>query len=144
MIEITPTDMKDLEEISEIEKAIFSRPWSRDGFRMSVEAKNTVYLTARLDGEIAGYCGMLQCMDEAEITNVAVKEDCRNKGVAYAMLQDLLRRGQECGVQAFTLEVRKSNAAAIALYEKLGFVNCGIRKNFYEKPTEDAIIMWKR
>lgn len=143
MIEIMETSLEDLEAIAQIERQIFSRPWSRDGFEASVMADNTVYLTARLDGEIAGYCGMIWCMDEAEITNVAVKETCRKKGVAIAMLQKLLACGNAHDVRSFILEVRKSNVAAIALYEKLGFKKCGVRKNFYEKPTEDAIIMWK-
>ena len=144
MIEIKETTIEDLAEIAEIEQAIFSRPWSKDGFEASVCAGNTVYLTARLEGKIAGYCGMIECLGEAEITNVAVKEECRNKGIAYAMLKELLKRGQEQGTDAFTLEVRQSNMAAISLYKKLGFIECGIRKNFYEKPVENAIIMWKR
>ena len=75
---------------------------------------------------------------------MAVKESCRRRGVAETMLAELIKRGAARGVTAFTLEVRRSNAGAIALYEKLGFVNCDIRRNFYEKPAEDAVIMWKR
>lgn len=143
-LEITDMSMEDLEAVTAIEREIFSMPWSRSGFEASVNAKNTVYLTARLDKETVGYCGMLCCMDEAEITNVAVRESARRLGVARAMLGELLRRGQEDGVQTFLLEVRKSNQAAISLYEKLGFQTCGIRKHFYEKPPEDAVVMWKQ
>ena len=144
MIEIAGMQMEDLAEVAAIEKSIFSQPWSENGFAASLQSKDTLYLTARLDGTIAGYCGFLQSFDEADITNVAVKESCRRRGVAETMLAELIKRGAARGVTAFTLEVRRSNAGAIALYEKLGFVNCDIRRNFYEKPAEDAVIMWKR
>lgn len=144
MIEIAAMRPEDLPEVSALEQEIFSRPWSKDGFEASLRAKNTIYLTARLDGGLAGYCGMIYCMDEAEITNVAVRECCRRKGVASAMLRELIERGNSRGVESFLLEVRKSNAPAIALYTALGFTECGIRKKFYEKPVEDAVIMWKR
>ncbi len=144
MIEITQTQERDLNEIAQIERAIFSLPWSRDGFAASIASEHTVYLTARLDGTIAGYCGMTCCLDEGSITNVAVKQEYRRKGIACAMLRELLKEGQKRGVSAFTLEARQSNAAALALYQKLGFQICGVRKNFYERPIEDAVIMWKR
>lgn len=144
MIEIAEMQMGDLTEVALIEKSIFSQPWSENGFAASLQSKDTLYLVARLDGELAGYCGLLQSLDEADITNVAVKENCRRRRVAEAMLTELIRRGAARGIGAFTLEVRRSNAGAIALYEKLGFINCGIRRNFYEKPAEDAVIMWKR
>lgn len=144
MIEIRDMDMQDLEQVTEIEREIFSLPWSRHGFEVSVNSRNTVYLTARISGRIVGYCGMLCCMDEAEITNVAVRELFRRQGVARAMLTELLKRGETRGIRGFTLEARVSNRAAISLYEKLGFVSAGVRKNFYEKPREDAVIMWRR
>ena len=87
---------------------------------------------------------MCQVLEEADITNVAVDVPFRGRGIGFLMLQELMRIGRERGVEAFTLEVRQSNQAAISLYERLGFENCGIRKNFYEKPTEHAVIMWKR
>lgn len=144
MMEITEMQPEDLQEVAAIEKSIFSQPWSENGFAASLQSKDTLYLAVRLDGELAGYCGLLQSFDEADITNVAVKESCRRQKVAETMLAELLRRGSMRGIRAFTLEVRRGNAGAIALYEKLGFENCGIRRNFYEKPVEDAVIMWKR
>lgn len=144
MIEVKAMERQDLEQVEAIERATFSMPWSEKGFLDSMRMPGALYLTARLDGRIAGYCGMLQCMDEAEITNVAVRADCRRAGVAHGMLQCLLEQGAERGVRTFILEVRRGNKAAISLYEKLGFETCGTRKNFYEKPREDAIVMWKR
>ncbi|MDE7046332.1 MAG: ribosomal protein S18-alanine N-acetyltransferase, partial [Acetatifactor sp.] len=101
-------------------------------------------LVALADGEVAGCCGMTNICQEGNIDNVVVAERFRNRGIACAMLKSLIAAGEEAGITAFTLEVRVSNAAAIHLYEKLGFVSEGIRPRFYEKPTEDARIMWKR
>lgn len=144
MPEIREMRAADLPEVVKIEESIFSVPWSKRAFESSLNEENTIYLVSIVDGEIAGYCGLLCVLDEGDITNVAVKDSFRKRGVASRMLQELLDRASKRGITAFTLEVRESNAAAIALYEKLGFENCGIRKNFYEKPTENAVIMWKR
>ena len=96
------------------------------------------------DGSIAGYIGMLCVLDEGEITNVAVAEGFRRQGIGERLLSSLLQAGRKEGVDSFTLEVRESNSSARRLYRKLGFQEEGIRRNFYEKPTEDAILMWKR
>ena len=135
---------EDLDEVCRIEAENFSEPWSRNGFLDSMKEPGTCYLTVLAEGSVVGYCGMLQVLDEADITNVAVDGRYRSQGIGFAMLSRLMEYGKERGVAAFTLEVRQSNAAAIRLYEKLGFENCGIRKNFYAKPTENAVIMWKR
>ena len=139
---VRPMEAGDLDQVALIERETFSLPWSREGFRASLEQEGTIYLTA-LDeaGRVAGYCGMTCSFDEAEITNVAVAAHCRRRGVARAMLEELLRRGKLVGVARFVLEVRVSNAPAIALYESLGFVCLGIRKQFYQRPIEDAAIM---
>lgn len=144
MLEIREMQTGDLERVAEIEKSIFSMPWSAKGFADSMEQDCTLFLTAVWDGEIAGYCGMFQSFDEADITNVAVAEKSRGRGIAQAMLKELMKKGKERGIAAYTLEVRVGNAAARRLYEKLGFETAGIRRNFYEKPVEDAVIMWKR
>lgn len=143
MLEIRKMQMEDLDEVAEVEKSIFSQPWSKKGFADAIGQEAALYLTARVNGRLAGYCGLLQSLDEADITNVAVAEVFRNQGVASAMLNELIRCGQEGGILNFTLEVRAKNAAALHLYEKLGFVSVGIRPGFYEKPREDAVIMWK-
>lgn len=81
---------------------------------------------------------------EGNITNVVIAPEARNQGIGCGMLRHLLKEGEREGLKAFTLEVRVSNAAAIHVYEKLGFVAEGIRPGFYEKPAEDAMIFWKR
>lgn len=133
----------DLSQVCAIEEATFSMPWSRKSFQDTLSYYHTLFLVAELGGEIAGYCGCYQSLEEAEITNVAVKEKLRGQGIGKMLLAELMRLGREQGAFAYTLEVRVSNQAAIHLYESLGFVSFGIRKNFYEKPKEDAMIMWR-
>ncbi|MDO4522078.1 MAG: ribosomal protein S18-alanine N-acetyltransferase [Eubacteriales bacterium] len=134
----------DLSQVCCIENVIFSQPWSRKGFLDSMNSMDTLYLSVYFDGKVVGYCGFLQSFEEADITNVAVDEAYRGRGIARSMLTELMHRGEQRGITAFTLEVRESNRAALHLYESLGFENCGIRKNFYEKPQENAVIMWRR
>ena len=81
---------------------------------------------------------------EGDVSNVAVYEEHRGKHIATALMQELLRVGEEKGIRDFTLEVREQNQPAIRLYEHAGFVSEGIRPNFYDKPKDNAVIMWKR
>lgn len=135
---------EDLAQVTEIEKRIFSVPWSYESFQKAMETEENLYFTAELDGKVAGYCGMWRSFEEGDIVNVAVAEEYRRRGIARAMLTQLLAEAEKEGITAFTLEVRKSNEAALGLYEALGFSSAGIRPGFYEKPREDAVIMWKR
>lgn len=132
----------DVLEVAALERQIFSLPWSEKGFLDSLNSPDTLYLTVRKDRRLIGYCGFLQSLDEADITNVAVSEEFRGRGVGYQMLKTLMDEGRQRGVKRYTLEVRISNASALRLYEKLGFSSVGVRKNFYELPKEDAVIMW--
>ena len=134
---------EDAAEAAAIEAGIFSIPWSENGFRTSIISPDTLYLCVRDGGSMIAYCGLLQSFDEADITNVAVREEYRSLGVGRAMLEALMEGGKERGISRFTLEVRVGNRAALNLYESLGFVSAGIRKNFYDRPKEDAVIMWK-
>lgn len=143
-MEIRQLQEEDIEPLSRIEAESFSMPWSPQDFRDLLDRDYCIYLVALAEGEVAGCCGMTNICREGNIDNVVVAERFRNRGVARAMLEELIRMGGEAGITAFTLEVRVSNAAAIHLYERLGFVSEGIRPGFYEKPTEDAMIMWKR
>ncbi len=143
-IEIRKLQEEDIEPLSRIEAESFSKPWSPQDFRDLLGRDYCVYLVALAEGEVAGCCGMTNICQEGNIDNVVVAERFRNRGIARIMLEELIRTGGESGITAFTLEVRVSNAAAIRLYERLGFVSEGIRPGFYEKPTEDAMIMWKR
>ena len=133
----------DLDQVCAIEEETFSMPWSRKSFQDTISYYHTLFLVAELDGEIAGYCGCYQSLEEAEITNIAVRRQLRGHGIGRRLLTELMRLGKEQGAFAYTLEVRVSNQAAIHLYESLGFVSFGIRKNFDERPREDAMIMWR-
>ena len=133
----------DLDQVCAIEEETFSMPWSRKSFQDTISYYHTLFLVAELDGEIAGYCGCYQSLEEAEITNIAVRRQLQGHGIGRRLLMELMRLGKEQGAFAYTLEVRVSNQAAIHLYESLGFVSFGIRKNFYERPREDAMIMWR-
>lgn len=143
-IEIRQLREEDIGPLSRIEAEAFSMPWSPEDFHDLLKRDYCMYLVALADGEVAGCCGLRNICQEGNIDNVVVAERFRNKGIACAMLKELLARGERAGITAFTLEVRVSNAAAIHLYKKLGFASVGIRPHFYEKPTEDAEIMWRR
>ncbi|MCM1540185.1 MAG: ribosomal protein S18-alanine N-acetyltransferase [Blautia sp.] len=143
-IEIRQLQEEDIESLSRIESESFSMPWSPQDFRDLLTRDYCTYLVALADGEVAGCCGMTNVCQEGNIDNVVVAERFRNRGIASAMLERLIATGEQAGIDAFTLEVRVSNAAAIHLYEKFGFVSEGIRPRFYEKPMEDAMIMWRR
>lgn len=135
---------EDMEALSKIEAENFSMPWSKESFQELKSIDYTHYLVAKLNGEVIGGCGLWNAAGDGNITNVVVRKDKRGKGYATKMLEQLLSDGKAMGVNAFTLEVRVSNEPAIALYKKLGFVSEGIRPGFYDKPKEDAMILWKR
>lgn len=141
-MKIRPMVNKDLEQVCDIEQDTFSEPWSYNSFSTSIAAKDNTYLVAEENGEVLGYCGMWGSIDEGQITNVAVKKSHRGKKIGHRLVKTLIDYGKEDGFSAFTLEVRKGNVAARKLYENLGFTDSGTRKNFYSKPTEDAVIMW--
>ena len=119
-------------------------PWSADSFLEMINKEDARYYVAERDGQLVGGCGVLMIAGEGNITNVVIAPEARNEGIGTGMLRHLMAEGDKEGLCAYTLEVRVSNAAAIHVYEKLGFVSAGIRPGFYEKPAEDAMIFWKR
>lgn len=143
-IEIRELRNEDTAALAKIEAETFSMPWSENAFRELLNHSYCRYLVALVDGQVAGCCGYMDICHEANIDNVVVAEQFRNRGIARAMLETLLAAGDAEGVEAYTLEVRVSNGAAIHLYEKCGFRSEGIRPGFYDRPKEDAVIMWKR
>lgn len=134
----------DLSGVAELERQYFSMPWSEKQLRESLENPDYLFLVLELEGKIAGYAGLVRAGDEGDITNVVLAEECRGRGFGKLLVRTLLEEGKRRGIRDFTLEVRVSNTPAIHVYEALGFVKEGVRKRFYEKPTEDAWIMWKR
>ena len=136
---IVPMVERHLDALERIERACFHAPWRADMLRE--ELGKGIFLVAERDGAAVGYVGCQIVLDEGYITNVAVSPDCRRQGVARALLDELKARAVQAGLSFVTLEVRASNAPAIALYEGAGFVRVGVRKNFYTAPTEDAVLM---
>lgn len=143
-IQIRKMTEKDVPQVAALEAVNFSMPWSEKAFYEQLENKNALYMIAENAEKILGVCGLMESFGEADICNVSVEKSIRNQGIATMMLESLLEEGAKRGINAFTLEVREGNAPAIHLYEKLGFVQEGIRPGFYERPKEDAVIMWKR
>lgn len=124
-----------------LEKMYFSVPWSEQSLREAAAREGNIYVVAEENGEILGYAGAWGVFGEADITNVCVREDSRKKGIGEKLLRFLMQEGSKEDIGTFFLEVRESNSGAIALYEKIGFRRVGIRKNFYEKPVENGIVM---
>lgn len=141
MIVIRTMSERDSSAVWELEKKCFSVPWSEESIRAMFSEKGYWNLTARDDGSLVGYIGMKAVLDEADITNVVVDPDRRRQGIGKMLLRGLLAKAGDMGIRRIFLEVRVSNTAARALYEQAGFRTVDVRKNYYEKPKEDAYIM---
>lgn len=134
-------EIDDLDQVMPIEKDCFSVPWTREGFFTFLTRKDSMFLVAEEKGEILGYCGILMVLDEADVTNVAVRKDRRKEGIGAFLMKSLILLAEEQGITIFHLEVRESNAPARRLYERLGFFTDGLRRNYYSDPEEDAVLM---
>ena len=144
-VSIVPMTADHLDELAELERRCFSVPWSRNMLAEELDNALSAFLVA-LDesGAVAGYAGLQVVLDEGNILNVAVRPDCRRQGVAGKLLQVFLDFAQGNQLSLLTLEVRASNYPAIALYGSRGFREAGRRRNYYEHPREDALIMTRR
>ena len=130
-------------QIAGLEKLCFSDPWSERSIASELENKLAFWLVATEGETVAGYIGSQTVMDETDMMNVAVHPDFRRQGIAEALVNGLVAHLKTIGSRCLTLEVRASNAPAIALYEKLGFSEIGRRRNYYRNPREDALILRK-
>ena len=140
--DIIPMTADHLDQVAEIEQICFSDPWSRRMLSEHLENECAATLVAITpDGTILGYAGLLVVLDEGYITNVAVRPEYRRQGIAGELLRVFHRFAEGNKMAFLTLEVRDSNASARALYAKHGFKEVGVRKNYYDHPKEDAIIM---
>ena len=144
-VKIVPMAAEHLDRLEQLERMCFSRPWSKKMLAEELDNQCAAFLVAvEPETEKAvGYAGLLVVADEGYITNVAVDPSCRRQGVAAQLLQvfDNFAKGNHLAF--LTLEVRPSNAAAIALYEGFGFREVGRRRNYYDLPKEDALILTK-
>ncbi|MDO4581952.1 MAG: ribosomal protein S18-alanine N-acetyltransferase [Bacillota bacterium] len=135
--------LADLAAISEIERLCFSHPWSEQTYRQELRDNPlSRFWGCFANGELCGFAGLWLVAGEGHVMNVGVHPSWRRAGIAELLMRRLLAEGAALGAAAFTLEVRASNQAAIALYHKLGFVDSGLRPGYYEQPQEDALIMW--
>ena len=130
-------------QVAELEKICFSDPWSENSVVSELKNPLSCWLVAEEDGVVAGYIGSQTVMDESDMMNVAVHPDHRRKGVAESLVNELIEALKKRESHCLTLEVRASNEPAKALYEKLGFVQVGLRRNYYRNPKEDALILRK-
>ena len=133
---------EDAAGVEVVEKASFAMPWSRQSFWEEAANEKTWYLLTLSDERIIGYMGAWLLLDEAHITNVAMLPEFRGQGIGSKMLSEYIHIVKQKGITAMTLEVRPSNQAAIALYEKFGFRSVGLRKGYYQDNNEAAMIMW--
>ncbi len=144
-VKIVPMTADHLEELEKLERICFSRPWSRKMLAEELENQCAAFLVAEdsVSGRVLGYAGLMVVADEGYITNVAVFPEYRRQGIAAQILQVFLQFAEANRLAFLTLEVRPSNAAAIALYQGFGFEEVGRRKNYYDLPKEDALILTK-
>ena len=145
-VKIVPMTADHLEELEKLERICFSRPWSRKMLAEELENQCAAFLVAEdsVSGRVLGYAGLMVVADEGYITNVAVFPEYRRQGIAAQILQVFLQFAAANHLAFLTLEVRPSNAAAIALYQGFGFQEAGRRKNYYDLPKEDALILTRR
>src|SRR5436189_4437497 len=136
---------RQIDEILSIEEASFTNPWTREMYLADLDNRGVSYCftTQSEDGHIVGFCSVWRVAEELHINNLAVKPEFRRRGVATALLTHALREGARFGAHRATLEVRRSNDAARLLYERFGFTVAGIRRGYYSKPIEDALVLWR-
>ena len=140
---IEPMTEEHVLSVVDIDKASNGAPWSEASFRREVLNPQAHYYVALSGSEVVGFAGFWTLVDEAHITTIAVSPEHRGKGVGRALMGQILLDAAKLGMSCATLEVRISNEKAIKLYESLGFLNSGVRKNYYPDNREDAVIMWR-
>ncbi len=142
---IEPVDRgRDLDGILEIEAASFTNPWTREMFVWEIENSDVTHIyVARAGERVVGFCSVWVVLEELHINNVAVGPAWRRRGVARSLLVHVLNAAVELGATRATLEVRRSNDAALGLYRALGFEIAGSRPAYYSNPIEDALILWR-
>ncbi len=138
---LVPMDRSHLSGVAELERMCFTTPWTEAMLEEELYNDTASFIVAEgEDGSVLGYAGLHAVLDEGYIDNVAVRPDCRRQGIADRLLDVFCRFGA-ANLSFLTLEVRPSNTAAVALYEKHGFAEAGRRRDYYENPKEDALLL---
>lgn len=138
---IVDVGVEHIPQIEEIERECFSRPWTAEQLKSQMRDAQHEFIATMDGGRVLGYVGLMYVLDEGYISNVAVHPDARRQGIGDALIDALAAKAAELELAFLTLEVRESNAPAIALYAKHGFHPVGKRKNYYDAPKEDAVLM---
>jgi [ribosomal protein S18]-alanine N-acetyltransferase len=136
---------EDLADVLAVEEASFTNPWTRQMFESELQNVGTSfgYVLRTPEWGVAAFCTIWVVVDEIHINNLAVRPECRGRGMGRLLLEVVLGLGAGLGAQKATLEVRRSNVTALKLYERLGFSVAGVRKGYYDQPVEDALILWR-
>ena len=134
-------EKRHIPQVAMLERECFSSPWSEKMLEETFDNPCSYLIVWEDEDKVAGYIGLYKILDEGYITNVAVSPDFRRRGIAYGLVEKLVEENRD--LSFITLEVRASNTGAIALYEKLGFKQVGVRPKYYSNPEEDAYLMTK-
>lgn len=140
---INPMKEDHVAQVAALERQCFADPWSEGSIASELCNPLSLWLIAEEDGIVCGYVGSQTVLDETDMMNIAVRPDRRRRGIAAALISELVRLLKARGSYILRLEVRQSNAPAIALYETMGFTQLGLRKNYYRNPKENALILGK-
>ncbi len=142
---IEPLTAADVDDVLALEEAAFTNPWTRAMYLAELDNTGVSYcFLARNDSRQAvGFCSFWRVLDELHINNLAVLPELRRTGIGSTLLAFVLQKGVELGAQRATLEVRRSNEVARMLYDRFGFSVAGVRVNYYSKPVEDALVLWR-
>ena len=143
-LEIREFNINDIEELYEVELTSFTDPWSKESFKEELNNEIAHYLVGSINNKVVAYIGAWFILDEAHITNVAVKSDFRRQKIAKQLITAFIVLAKKHQITSITLEVRASNIPAQSLYQQFGFEKQGLRKRYYADNNEDAIIMWLR
>ena len=139
------TSAEQIDDILAIEEASFTNPWTREMYLTELQNRGVsfCFLARSDDGQAVGFCSVWRVVDELHINNLAVLPAFRRSGIGSGLLHYVLRHGAGLGARRATLEVRQSNDAARLLYEHFGFAVAGVRRSYYTKPVEDALVLWR-
>ena len=140
---VTKMEPQHVPQVAALERLCFSDPWSEASVASELDNELSLWLVALEGEQVAGYVGSQTVLDETDMMNIAVQPECRRRGIAAALIGELVNQLREHGSHVLRLEVRESNVPAIALYESMGFTQLGLRKNYYRNPKENALILGK-
>ena len=143
-LEIREFNINDIEELYEVELTSFTDPWSKESFKDELNNEIAHYLVGSINNKVVAYIGAWFILDEAHITNVAVKSDFRRQKIAKQLITAFIVLAKKHQITSITLQERASNIPAQSLYQQFGFEKQGLRKRYYADNNEDAIMMWLR